>query len=113
MKKSIALLALIALTGVLFSFAKVPNATISYGKFGGDGISAPQITLNEDHTFHYIDKTNKLSPIDITGTWTIIENEIHLLDVNNKQVMDELEIIREGKCLKARKGMSFYTLCNC
>ena len=113
MKKAFLSFVFIALTGVLLSFSKVPNANVSYGKFGGDGYSAPQITLNENHTFHYVDKTNKQSPIDITGTWTVVENELHLLDVTNKRVMDEFEITREGKCLKARKGMAFYTLCNC
>ncbi len=113
MKTSVVYFVLIAMTGLLFSFSKVPNASVSYGKFGGDGYSAPQITLNEDHTFHYVDKTNKNAPIDISGKWKIVEEELYLLDVNNKKVMDEFEITREGKCLKARKGMAFYTLCNC
>ena len=113
MKKAVLSFVLIASIGALMSFSKVPNSNVSYGKFGGDGYSAPQITLNEDHTFHYVDKTDKNNPIDINGKWKIVEEELYLLDVNNKKVMDEFEITREGKCLKARKGMAFYTLCNC
>ena len=113
MKTSAALFAFILLTGFLFSFSKTPNSTVSYGKFVGDGYSAPQIILNADYTFRYIDKTDKNAPIDISGKWKIVEEEVILLDVNNKKVMNELEITREGKCLKARKGMAFYTLCNC
>lgn len=113
MKKSIFLFGIAALTGLILSFTKTENPTIVFGTFGADGMNAPKIELNADHTFHYVDKTQKFSPIDITGTWTIENNEVHLLDVNNRKVMDELSIEREGKCLKARKGMAFYTLCNC
>lgn len=113
MKKLIVFFTSMAFTWGLFSFSEVPTTTIRYGKFGGDGFTAPQLELNEDHTFHYIDNTNKHSPINFSGTWEIVENDVYLLGVNKQHVMDKLTIMREGKCLKARKGMAFYTLCNC
>lgn len=113
MKKSLFILTIIAFAGTVFSFTRISTPEIAYGTFGGDGVNAPKIELNADHSFHYIDNTKPSNLIDITGTWTIENNEVHLLDVNNRKVMDELSIEREGKCLKARKGMAFYTLCNC
>lgn len=86
---------------------------IEYGTFGGDGLSAPKLILNDDNTYHYIDKTDGKNPIDIIGTYYILDGEVILRDTNNKKVMNELQIVREGKCLKARKGAAFYTLCNC
>lgn len=97
---------------ISFSFGWNSDPEIRYGKFGGDGKTAPQIELKSDHTFHYLDLTKSSNPINISGTWEIKDQEVHLLNVTQKQVMKELEIIREGKCLKARKQFAFYTLCH-
>lgn len=101
--------AILAILSLSFGFSSAPE--IHYGKFGGDGKTAPQIELKSDHTFHYVDLTKSSQPIDLSGTWEIKDQEVHLLNVTQKQVMKELEIIREGKCLKARKQFAFYTLC--
>ena len=102
-----------ALIALLFVQAESESPEIVFGTFGGDGNTAPRIELNADNTFHYIDNTKPSNPIDITGTWESTNSEVHLIDVNNRKVMDDLQIERDGKCLKARKGLAFYTLCNC
>jgi hypothetical protein len=111
--KSLLFISASALMSSIFINAESEPAKIVFGTFGGDGITAPKIELNADYTFHYVDNTKASKPIDITGNWESYNNQIHLIDVNNKKVMDDMEITREGKCLKARKGMAFYTLCNC
>lgn len=95
------------------SFGFNSETKVNYGKFGGDGKTAPRIELNSNKTFHYLDLTDQNHPIDITGSWELAGQEVRLLNVSNKKVMKNLEVIREGKCLKARKNFAFYTLCNC
>lgn len=102
---------LLAILSWSFGFSSDPE--IRFGKFGGDGKTAPLIELKPDKTFHYLDLTKSSNPIDISGTWEIRNQEVHLLRVTQKHVMKELEIIRDGKCLKARKQFAFYTLCGC
>lgn len=102
---------LLVLLTLSFGFNSETN--LNYGKFGGDGKTAPLIELNSNHTFRYLDLTDKNHPIDISGNWELVDQEVHLLNVSQKKVMKELEVIREGKCLKARKNFAFYTLCNC
>lgn len=89
------------------------NSNEPKGVYGGDGKTAPLIELRSDKTFHYLDLTNKNHPIDISGTWKMSGHTVRLLNVSQKGVMKDLEITREGKCLKARKKFAFYTLCNC
>ncbi|MNK00348.1 hypothetical protein D3C87_181320 [compost metagenome] len=103
--------ALLVLLTLSFGFNN--ETKVNYGKFGGDGKTAPLIELNANKTFRYLDLTNKNNPIDITGSWKMVEQEVHLLNVSQKKVMKELEVIREGNCLKARKNFAFYTLCHC
>ena len=88
-----------------------PEQLIVFGNYGGDGVTGPAIVLNADYTFHYVDNTSPSHKIDITGKWEIVDQHVHLIDVTDKKVMTELDIVREGSCLKARKGMAFYTLC--
>ena len=88
-----------------------PEQLIVFGNYGGDGETGPAVVLNTDYTFHYVDNTSPAHRIDITGKWEIVDQHVHLIGVTDKKVMTELEIVREGCCLKARKGMAFYTLC--
>lgn len=103
--------ALLVLLTLSFGFNS--ETKVTYGTFGGDGKTAPLIELKSDKTFHYLDLTDKNHPIDITGSWEMIDQEVHLLNVSQKKVMKKLEVIRDGKCLKARKNFAFYTLCSC
>ncbi len=93
--------------------ASEPEQLIVFGNYGGDGTTGPSIALNSDYTFHYVDNTSPKKPININGKWEIADHQVHLIDVNDKSVMTELQIVREGSCLKARKGLAFYTLCHC
>lgn len=113
MKKVLLSLALFFTTVIVVSATINTSPAINYGTFGGDGTTAPKIELKADHTFHYVDNTKKNQPIDISGTWTSGDGKVQLQDVKERRVMKEFNIEREGKCLKARKGMAFYTLCNC
>lgn len=110
--KTILLLSSAILVTLLFIQASPkPEQLIVFGNYGGDGETGPAIVLNPDYTFRYVDHTNPSHQIDITGKWEIVNQQVHLMNVTDKKVMTELEIVREGCCLKARKGMAFYTLC--
>lgn len=110
--KTILFLSSVILVAILsIQAVSEPDQLIVFGNYGGDGETGPAIVLNPDYTFHYVDNTSPAHLIDITGKWEIVNQQVHLMDVTDKKVMTELEIVREGCCLKARKGMAFYTLC--
>lgn len=83
------------------------------GNYGGNGKNAPSIQLNENHTFIYTDLTKASKPIVAEGTW-LIEGEELILNPNSKTKLNRHYMVtREGLCIKTRKNLAFYTLCNC
>lgn len=83
------------------------------GSFGGDGKNAPNLQLNENHTFIYKDLTKASKPIIAEGTWSLENNELILQSDSKARLNKKYTVIRDGLCIKTRKNFAFYTLCNC
>jgi len=108
---------LIAVSVLLFSgigFSQT-SETLKSGIFGGNGTNAPKVQLNEDHTFHYLDKTNPRVPIEFNGTWSFNEGKLQLITPKqvSRKAMTHFKVVRNGQCIRAKKGFAFYTLCIC
>lgn len=68
------------------------------------------IVFKEDKTFTYFDKVKK---VEIQGTWKIENNFVILSSESKLPIKNKWEIDSNKKCLKARKGLAFYRVCNC
>jgi len=102
--------------GTLLSFGSHAQNLVNEpkGSFGGNGKNAPNLQLNENHTFTYTDLTKVSKPIVAEGTWYLKNNEV-ILEPNSKsrKLNKRYTVIRDGLCVKTRKNFTFYTLCNC
>ena len=118
--KNIALFSVIITALSIMSFTTFSSERFSFrmGSYGvcdcGDNKgSAPMIelTFNDDHTFHYVNNTDRSKPIDVKGKWTSEGKTIRLHDyksefaINDKWTMDD-------KCIKSRKGLLFTRICH-
>ncbi len=83
------------------------------GSYGGNGKNAPNLQLNENHTFVYTDLTKASKPIIAEGTWSLENNELILRSESKAKLNRKYSVIRNGSCVKTRKNFAFYTLCNC
>jgi hypothetical protein len=99
--------------GALLSLNSNPGAKEPKGTYGGDGKNAPSLQLNENHTFVYTDLTKASKPIVAKGTWSIKEDELILQSDSKAKLNKRYTVIRDGVCIKTRKNLAFYTLCNC
>ena len=101
--------------GALLSFNSRAQNMVNEpkGSFGGDGKNAPNLVLNENHTFVYTDLTKASRPIVAEGTWAVESNELILQPTSKTHLNKHYTLIREGMCIKTRKNLAFYTLCNC
>lgn len=107
------LIASVVCAMILTSFS-FTNDEQAVGKYGINGINGPEIILNTDHTFSYKDFTNENKRIDTQGKWEYKNGLVILKDYESKnKIVDKWNLVREGKCLKGRKAMTFYTLCDC
>ena len=71
------------------------------------------LTLKDDHTFQYTDKTNPEKPIETTGKWTLNKNVIVLQDYQSEfPIHSKWKVDKGTNCLKSKRGMTFYRLCN-
>ena len=98
-----------------FSFIGIDDETKTVtGVYGVNDVEniTLQLSLQEDFTFEYIDHSSSKNPIDAKGTWSINKGVI-TLNSNNADLEFHKKWKTDGdcQCLKARKGMSFYRLC--
>lgn len=71
------------------------------------------LVLNLDKTFRYIDNTNPKKAIDLTGNYELVNNRIVLQNYTSTfKFHTNWKIDGNTKCIKARKGLTFYRLCN-
>lgn len=118
--RSLNLLAGTAIVLAIMSFGKAPasNELAVSGKYGvcayeNNMPAYLELTLNENHTFHYTDKTNPEKPIDTKGKWVLNKNMIVLKDYQSLfPIHSSWKIDKGTKCLKSKRGMTFYRLCN-
>jgi hypothetical protein len=92
---------------------KAVEGTYGVCSYQSSGKSILSLILNQDQTFHYIDNTNPSKPIDVTGNYELNNNQIVLQnDKTTYQFHTKWKIDGNTKCIKARKGLTFYRLCN-
>lgn len=106
---------IITFTLLLFAGFAFGQTSPAIGTFGGNGTNAPKIELKEDHTFSYVDRTNLKTPIEFTGTWSFNEGKLNLSASKevSRKAMTRFKVLRNGQCIQAKKGFTFYTLCIC
>lgn len=84
------------------------------GTYGKNGVNGPQIILNADHSFSYRDMTNQRKTINTKGKWEYKNGTVILKDYeSNTRIINKWKLVREGKCLKGKKALTYYTLCDC
>ena len=118
--KSIKLVMYVFVLMTALSFKNKAQLTIKAvaGTYGvcnnqSEGKSMLSLVLNEDQTFHFIDKTNAKNPIDVTGSWNLQNSTIQLKGYTSEnKIHHQWKIDTNQLCIKARKGLTFYRLCN-
>lgn len=112
------------LTAVLFfslaGFKLKDKPTLLTGTYGICGCETAdanhlkiQLTLNDDHTFHYFDNSDPDKKIDLKGNWSLNNNTVSLKDYQaGFTIHDKWFIDKNGKCIKSRVGLNFERLCN-
>ena len=72
-----------------------------------------ELTVNEDHTFHYFDNSNRKELIDLNGKWVMDDKTIKLTDYQSTvKIHDKWTIDRNTNCIRSRKGLEFTRLCH-
>ncbi len=82
-----------------------------YGDAGEKTVNI-QLTISKDFSFHYIHNCNHKKPIDVRGTWILLNNTVILKDYKSDvSINDKWKIDKNSKCLKSRHGMEFLRIC--
>ena len=64
-----------------------------------------ELSVNDDHTFHYYNSFDKTKIIDVKGKWTLNGNTILLSDFESEfAIHDKWSIDTKYQCIKSRKG---------
>lgn len=100
-----------------FSNAKDPaGSSTAAGVYGvGSSGSLPftfELSLNADHTFHYVNTSVPGKAIDVTGTWEQHGDKVKLSNYSSKFAINDTWRVDSYGCLKSRKGLEFTRLCN-
>jgi hypothetical protein len=71
------------------------------------------LSLEQNHTFKYVEVISSTETIASTGTWTVKDKAIFLMPVNeDKTIPLTWKSDSEARFLKARKGLKYYRICN-
>lgn len=73
--------------------------------------NSPYLQLNANYTYHYTDKSNSKKVVDVDGKWLLKGNVIFLIYNYKKNAFHNKWRV-DGKCIKSRKGFTYYRLCN-
>lgn len=116
--KSLFSLSLVAIIISLSSFTSISdNKNTTFEKFGtylGGGTietSPIQLQLNSDHTYSYMDITNSDKQVQLSGKWEQDGKQIKLTGHEDIKFHSTWKIDSECACLKSKKGITFYRLC--
>lgn len=115
-------LLLLALLGIM-SFTDLPYKngivleTITYSTCGCETAqsSAPKValTINPDHTFHYLNASDPAHPIDQKGAWVMQGKSIVLKsDAAKASFHKSWKLDKNQPCVVSRKGLNFIRLCD-
>ena len=118
--KTFKILISILVLSIIFSFKtkqkldiKLVAGTYGVCSYQSSGKAVLSLALNQDKTFHFIDNTNTNKPIDVMGNYEVINNQIVLQNYKTTyKFHTKWKIDGDTKCIKARKGLTFYRLCN-
>jgi hypothetical protein len=118
--KSIKLIMYVFVLITLLSFKNKEQLTINavagtYGvcNYQSEAKSMLSLVLNDDQTFHFINKTDAKKSIDVTGSWDLQNNIIKLSGYTSAFPIHNIwKVVANQKCIKARKGLTYYRLCN-
>lgn len=102
---------LLVISGLMLqAFRNAPAIVGTYG-VGADDPAAISLTLLEDHSFSYQDRSVAAHQIYVAGKWEVHNGKI-ILKANGPTAdfHDTWHISDEGRVAKSRKGMTFYTL---
>ena len=80
----------------------------TYGVCSNAGLV--ELSLNEDGTYHYLDRSDPNRIVDVTGRWEAVKNHVHLAHSDNIRFHTNWTISENGSVAKSRKGMAFYRL---
>lgn len=72
-----------------------------------------EVSLNEDHTFHYVNNSVPGKPIDTKGTWEQNGNVITLSNYTSEFPIHTKWKLNSDNFLKSRKGLEFTSLQKC
>lgn len=104
---------------LLSSFSKPKDPAGSSSATGVYGVGSPgtlpftfELSLNADHTFHYVNTSVPGKSIDVTGTWEQHGDKIKLSHYSSKFPINDTWKMDSYGCLKSRKGLEFTRLCN-
>jgi hypothetical protein len=121
MKKTTVTIALItSVMAITLTSARTSRESSAFtGTYGvcsctpsSDGPGVFELSLNEDHSFHYSDQSGS-AQIDITGKWQSEGKSIQLTGFSDElKIHDQWKIDPTGNCIRSRKGLEFVRLYN-
>lgn len=98
-----------------FSFGPNPEEQIAgtYGVCACKDAPIVQLTLNADHSFSYLDRSNPEKKIEVSGTWELRKGKVILGGYSSPYSFHtEWKVEEGGVAVKSRKGMTWYRLGN-
>ncbi|MEX2595871.1 MAG: hypothetical protein WEC59_02995 [Salibacteraceae bacterium] len=112
MKQKTIIAAAFVLT-TLYAFTPAPETKVSgtYGVCKTSEVTV-QLVLNEDHSFNYIDKSDRENPVYAEGTWEADGKKIKLNDSSHNLKRTAWRVEKGSRAVKSRVGLSFYRLGN-
>lgn len=74
--------------------------------------SSIRLEIRTDKTFSFRDFSNPSKKIDVSGNWEYYGDGIRLKDFSSRYSFHtKWKLVNNGKGIKSKKGMTFYTLC--
>ena len=112
MTKTLQTLWILSLALILSSFSDKQEVNVigTYGVSDNDPTQI-ELILNVDSNFSYQDFSNSSKPINVRGNWELQNGQVILKDYNSElSFHSKWKISKDGKMIKSRKRMTFYTL---
>lgn len=114
MKNVLPILLLVLTVGLTgFSNGKKFKKFENYGFYlGGNPDNSPlSLKINEDGTYNFCDYSNMKKQVKVTGNWIQERDRIVLQGNENVKFHNSWKMDPDCACLKAKKGLTFYRLC--
>ncbi|MBC7778052.1 MAG: hypothetical protein H7246_21650 [Phycisphaerae bacterium] len=111
-----ALLTIMSFSGIPVSNERIVKTTI-YGTCSCQNASETtpkvELTLNPNHTFHYLNASNPAQKVDLKGNWAMSGKKVVLqADTAEKNFHKNWKFDKNQPCIVSRKGLNFTRLCD-